>query len=74
MAKKKKTKKVVKTKPKKPKEIDYGLIFVGAILILVAIYLFVTQTDFATQWVGGGILAILGLFLFIIPSLKKSCK
>jgi len=53
---------------------NIGKLFVGAILLLVAIYLFVSQTDFTVKYFGGGMVALLALFVFIMPSFKKQVK
>ena len=52
-------------KAKKQKQPNMGLLFVGAILLIVSAYLFITQTDFTAQIFGGGIVAIVAIFLFI---------
>lgn len=50
---------------------NIGKIVIGAILLLVAIYVFIAMTSVAARFVGGGILAILGLVL-VITGLKKT--
>jgi len=53
---------------------DTGKLFIGAIILLVAIYLFVAQTDFTSRFLGGGIVAVVAIFLFIIPGFQKEKK
>lgn len=42
-----------------------GRVAAGAILLMVAIWVFVTMTDITARYLGGAILAILGLALLI---------
>ena len=40
-----------------------GKLIGGIILLLVAIYIFMTQTDFNIQYFGAGIVALIGLVI-----------
>ena len=51
-----------------------GKIIIGAILIVIAIYLFISIESFAGRFVGGGILAILGLAEIITGIIKNGEK
>jgi putative Mn2+ efflux pump MntP len=50
---------------------NIGKMVIGAILLLVGIYVFIAMTSFAARFVGGGILVILGL-VFVVTGLKKT--
>ena len=50
---------------------DIGKIVGGLVLLVVAIWTFVSMTDPTAKYAGGAILAILGLALIITPLLKK---
>jgi len=50
---------------------DTGKVVTGAILLLIAIWIFLAMSDFTARFVGGGILGILGLGL-LIQRLKSS--
>jgi len=49
-------------------------IVIGVILIVIAIYLFISIENFAVRFVGGGILAILGLAELITGLIKNGEK
>jgi len=51
---------------------DTGKIFLGAIFLLVAISIIGFVESVTAKVFGGGIMIILGLFLFIIPGLKNT--
>jgi len=55
----------------KLKNIDFGLIFVGAILAIVAIYILITVESDSGRIFGGGIVLAIAIILFIIPAFKK---
>ena len=46
-------------------------VVVGAILLIAAVYVFMAMTDFTVQYVGGGILAVIGLVLLILGLRSK---
>ncbi|MFY1110991.1 MAG: hypothetical protein AB3K77_04820 [Methanosarcinaceae archaeon] len=50
---------------------DTGKVIVGAILLIIAIWVFLTMSDFTARFVGGGVLGILGLVLLIQGSKKQ---
>ena len=50
---------------------DIGKIVAGVILVIVAIWAFISLTDPTAKYVGGAILAILGIALIVTPLLKK---
>ena len=52
---------------------DPGKVFLGAIFLLVAVYIIVFVPSPAAKLFGGGIMAILGL-LTLIPGLKEKPK
>lgn len=51
--------------------IDFGLLFVAAMMMLVAVYLFVFMENPETRLFGGGAVLIVAIFLFIIPAFRK---
>lgn len=51
-----------------------GKIVWGAILILIALYLIIFLTNPAARFIGGGIVAILGLASLITGLMKKKEK
>ncbi len=55
----------------KLKNIDFGLIFGGAILAIVAIYILITVESDSGRIFGGGIVLAIAIVLFIIPAFKK---
>ena len=38
-----------------------GELILGAVLLIIAAYVFIAMTDETTRWVGGAILAVLGI-------------
>ena len=46
-------------------------VVVGAILLVAAAYVFIAMTDFTVQYVGGGILAVIGLVLLVMGLRSK---
>jgi len=56
---------------KKGKKVDEGRIVGGAILLIIAAYIIISQTDLSARFVGGGILAVLALALLITGFTKK---
>ena len=52
---------------------DPGKVFLGAIFLLVAVYIIVFVPSPAAKLFGGGIMAVLGL-LVLIPGLKEKQK
>ncbi len=49
---------------------NLGKILVGAIVLIIAVWLFLNVADPAAKYVGGGILALIGL-LSLISGLKR---
>lgn len=49
---------------------ENGKVVGGAILLLIAIWVFMTMPDYTARFVGGGILGIFGLVL-LIQGLQK---
>ena len=50
---------------------NIGKIVIGAILIVIAVYLFISIENLAVRFVGGGILAILGLAELTLGLIKN---
>ncbi len=50
---------------------DIGKIVGGVILVIVAVWAFVSLTNATARYVGGAILLIVGLALIIMPFVKK---
>ena len=53
------------------KQPNMGLVFLGAIFLIVSIYILVTQTNFTSQMFGGGILLVLAIITFYGAFTKK---